>query len=153
MNQNPITVRQAHVQDVEAITPLFDAYRQFYEQPADASGTAEFIRARLRHGESIIFLASTADGHVGFCQLYPSFCSVIAQRIGVLYDLFVSPAARQGGTGRALIQAAEHYAQAVGWARLDLTTAKTNTQAQALYESQGWMRDEIFYAYNKIFGP
>ena len=34
-----------------------------------------------------------------------------------------------------------------------LTTAKTNTQAQALYESQGWMRDEIFYAYNKVFGP
>ena len=154
MNQSPITVRQAHMQDVEAIAPLFDAYRQFYEQPADASGAAEFIRARLSQGESIIFLASTAAGHdVGFCQLYPSFCSVIAQRIGVLYDLFVSPTARQVGTGQALMRAAENYAQTEGWARLDLTTAKTNTQARALYESQGWMRDEIFYAYNKVFGP
>lgn len=150
----PITVRQAHVQDVDAIAPLFDAYRQFYEQAADATLAAEFIRARLSGSESIIFLASTADGQgVGFCQLYPSFCSVIAQPIGVLYDLFVSPAVRQGGTGRALMQAAEHYAQTAGWARLDLTTAKTNTQAQALYESQGWVRDEVFYAYNKVTGP
>lgn len=141
------------MQDVDTIAPLFDAYRQFYEQPADPTGSAEFIGARLSNGESILFLACTADGQgVGFCQLYPSFCSVIAQRIGVLYDLFVSPSVRQGGTGRALMQAAERYAQAAGWARLDLTTAKTNTQAQALYESQGWVRDEVFYAYNKVTG-
>ena len=150
----PITVRRAHVQDVEAIAPLFDAYRQFYEQAADANLAAQFIRGRLGDGESIIFLAHTADGQaVGFCQLYPSFCSVVAQRIGVLYDLFVSPAVRKGGTGRALMRAAERYAQTVGWARLDLTTAKTNTQAQALYESQGWVRDDIFLAYNKVISP
>jgi GNAT superfamily N-acetyltransferase len=152
-NLTPFTVRQASVQDVDVIAPLFDAYRQFYEQPADAAGAAEFIGARLRQSESVIFLACTADGQgVGFCQLYPSFCSVIARRIGVLYDLFVSPAARQGGTGRALMQAAERYAPTAGWARLDLTTAKTNTQAQALYASQGWVRDDIFYAYNKVTG-
>ncbi|OYT93946.1 MAG: GNAT family N-acetyltransferase [Burkholderiales bacterium PBB3] len=149
-----ITVREAQVQDVEAIAPLFDAYRQFYKQAADAALAAEFIRARLVSKESTIFLASTADGQaVGFCQLYPSFCSVIARPIGVLYDLFVSPAVREGGVGRALMQAAERYAQTAGWARLDLTTAKTNTQAQALYESQGWVRDEVFYAYNKVTGP
>ena len=149
----PFTVRQASVQDVPAIAPLFDAYRQFYDQPADAANAAEFIGARLRDGESIIFLACTADGQgVGFCQLYPSFCSVMARRIGVLYDLFVSPTARQAGTGRALMQAAESYANKAGWARLDLTTAKTNTMAQALYESQGWVRDEVFYAYNKVTG-
>jgi ribosomal protein S18 acetylase RimI-like enzyme len=33
--------------------------------------------------------------------------------------------------------------------RLDLTTAKNNHTAQSLYESLGWVRDEIFYAYNK----
>lgn len=146
-------MREAQVQDVEAITPLFDAYRQFYEQAADSALAAEFIRARLNRGESTILLASTADGQaVGFCQLYPSFCSVIAQPIGVLYDLFVSPAVRQGGTGRALMQAAEGYAQTRGWARLDLTTAKTNTQAQALYASRDWVRDEVFYAYSKVIG-
>ena len=146
-------MRRANVQDVHVIAPLFDSYRQFYEQPADAKGAAEFIGERLKNGESVIFLARTPDGRgIGFCQLYPSFCSVIAQRIGVLYDLFVLPTARQSGTGRALMQAAEDYAIAAGWARLDLTTAKANIKAQALYESQGWVRDEVFYAYNKVTG-
>ncbi len=150
-HQNPITVRQAHVQDADTVGPLFDAYRQFYGRAADAALATEFIRARLSHGESIVFLACSVDGQgVGFCQLYPSFCSVMAQRVGVLHDLVVSPALRQGGTGRALMRAAEHYAQTMGWARMDLTTAKANTQAQALCASQGWARDEVFYAYNKV---
>jgi len=33
--------------------------------------------------------------------------------------------------------------------RMDLTTAKTNHAAQALYESLGWVRDEVFFAYNR----
>ena len=147
----PITVREAKVQDVDVIAPLFDAYRQFYAQAPNATLAAAFIHARLSGRESTILLASAADGQVvGFCQLYASFCSVRAQAIGLLYDLFVSPAMRQAGIGRALMQAAEHYAQTAGWARLDLTTAMTNTPAQALYESQGWVRDAVFYTYNKV---
>ena len=86
---------------------------------------------------------------VGFCQLYPSFCSVEAKPIYVLYDLFVAPTTRKTGAGRALMLAAEARARADGKARTDLTTAKTNLRAQALYESLGWVRDEVFYAYNK----
>jgi ribosomal protein S18 acetylase RimI-like enzyme len=32
---------------------------------------------------------------------------------------------------------------------MDLTTAKTNLAAQSLYQALGWVRDEVFYAYNK----
>jgi len=32
---------------------------------------------------------------------------------------------------------------------MDLTTAKTNLPAQSLYEALGWVRDEVFYAYNR----
>ena len=35
----------------------------------------------------------------------------------------------------------------------DLTTAKTNLPAQALYESMGWIRDEVFYTYNRDLAP
>jgi ribosomal protein S18 acetylase RimI-like enzyme len=31
---------------------------------------------------------------------------------------------------------------------MDLATARTNTEAQALYESLGWKRDETFFVYN-----
>ncbi len=72
---------------------------------------------------------------VGFCQLYPSFCSVIAQPIFTLYDLYVAPPARQTGAGRALMQAAHDHALQNGFARLDLSTARSSHKAQALYES------------------
>ena len=43
------------------------------------------------------------------------------------------------------------YATHNGLARLDLTTAKSNVKAQALYASLGWQQDEVFYAYSKAF--
>lgn len=144
-----VTVRQARLADLDNIAPLFDAYRQFYEQPADLALATAFIGERMREGESTVLLAEDASGQaVGFCQLYPSFCSVAAAPIHVLYDLFVAKAARGSGTGRALMQAAQDFAEAAGSARMDLTTARTNSRAQALYESCGWQRDEVFLTYN-----
>jgi ribosomal protein S18 acetylase RimI-like enzyme len=44
--------------------------------------------------------------------------------------------------------AAQEYAANNDMARLDLSTAKTNINAQKLYESLGWVRDDVFYTYN-----
>ena len=145
---NSTAIHTAIPGDAELIAPLFDAYRQFYEQPADADAALAFITARLERGESVILLARRPDGSaLGFCQLYPSFCSVLAAPIYVLYDLFVVPDARRLGVGRALLLAAEAHARATGHARMDLTTARNNLRAQALYESLGWVRDEVFLTY------
>lgn len=145
---NSTAIHTAIPEDAELIAPLFDAYRQFYEQPADADAALAFITARLERGESVILLARRPDGSaLGFCQLYPSFCSVLAAPIYVLYDLFVVPEARRLGVGRALLLAAEAHARATGHARMDLTTARNNLRAQALYESLGWVRDEVFLTY------
>jgi ribosomal protein S18 acetylase RimI-like enzyme len=62
----------------------------------------------------------------------------------VLYDLFVDPAQRRRGAAKALLQAAAEHASRAGALRMDLATAKTNTAAQSLYESLGWVRDEVF---------
>ena len=145
---NSTAIHTAIPEDAALIAPLFDAYRQFYEQPADADAALAFITARLERGESVILLARRPDGSArGFCQLYPSFCSVLAAPIYVLYDLFVVPDARRLGVGRALLLAAEAHARATGHARMDLTTARNNLRAQALYESLGWVRDEVFLTY------
>ena len=142
--------RLATLADLEKIAPLFDAYRQFYEQAPDLDLARTFIRDRVERGESDILLAVDVDGDVlGFCQLYPTFCSVEAAPIYALYDLFVRPEARRSGAGRALLLAAEVLAQKNGKVRMDLTTARTNLPAQAAYEVLGWVRDEVFYGYNK----
>ena len=145
-----VSTRLASLADLPKIAPLFDAYRQFYEQPADLPAAQAFLRDRVQKGESSILVAENESKEMlGFCQLYPSFCSVIAAPIVVLYDLFVAPRFRKSGAGRALMLAAEQHARQHGFARMDLTTAKTNASAQALYASLGWQRDNVFYAYNK----
>jgi ribosomal protein S18 acetylase RimI-like enzyme len=104
----------------------------------------------MRRGESIILLAVDGDGQtVGFCQLYPTFCSVEAAPILALYDLFVSPQHRGCGAGRKLLLAAEEEARRHGASRMDLTTARSNLAAQSLYASLGWIRDEVFWGYSR----
>ena len=145
-----VTTRLAEDRDLPVIAELFDAYRQFYEMPADLPLARRYIGERFERGESAILVAEdTRGGIVGFTQLYPAFCSVLADRTYTLYDLFVTPAARGTGAGRALMEAAEAYARAHGAARLQLQTAVTNRVGQSLYESCGWKRDELFYVYEK----
>jgi ribosomal protein S18 acetylase RimI-like enzyme len=147
---NIITIRAAQRADIPALAALFDLYRQFYEQAPDLGLAHEFISQRFDQGESVILVAESADsGLVGFCQLYPTFCSVEAKPIYTLYDLFVTQAVRQRGVGRLLLEAAEARAAADGKGRMDLTTARTNMVAQSLYESLGWVRDEVFLAYSR----
>jgi len=145
-----ISTRPAEARDLDAVAALFDAYRQFYEMPPDLALARRYLDERFQRRESVILVAENEKGDiVGLTQLYPAFCSVLADRTFVLYDLFVTPAARGTGAGRALMEAAESYARANGAARLQLETAKTNVVGQSLYESCGWKRDELFYVYAK----
>jgi ribosomal protein S18 acetylase RimI-like enzyme len=144
------TIRLTSPDDLLQLAPLFNAYRVFYEQPSDIALAKQFIAERLNSKDSTILVAINGEQKIiGFCQIYPSFCSVIAAKIGVLYALFVDPSVRKSGAGKALMIAAHEYAVRHGFARLDLTTAKTNLTAQSLYESLGWVRDEVFYSYSK----
>ncbi len=141
-------IRHATFDDLDTLAPLFDAYRRFYEQPGDVALASAYLHERLERGESTILVAE-ADGELlGFCQLYPTWCSVAAARIFVLYDLFVDDGARRGGVGRALMLAAQRFGREAGAVRLDLSTARTNAKAQALYESLGWQRDDVYLVYN-----
>ena len=153
MAKDKVTTRLAESRDLEAVAALFDAYRQFYEKPADLALARRYLNERFERRESVILVAENAQGDiVGFTQLYPAFCSVLADRTYILYDLFVTPRARGTGAGRALMEAAEAYARKAGAARLQLETAKTNKIGQSLYESCGWERDELFYVYSKSIG-
>ena len=143
-----IATRPATPDDLDALAPLFDAYRRFYEQPGDVALASDYLHARMERRESTILVAE-ADGQLlGFCQLYPTWCSVAAARIFVLYDLFVDADARRAGVGPALMLAAQAFGRAAGAVRLDLSTARSNATAQALYESLGWRRDDVYLVYN-----
>lgn len=128
---------QAHSDQVAA---LFDRYRQFYDCAPDLGLAKRFIAERIKGDESIIFVAQN-DKAMGFVQMYPSFCSVDAIKILILYDLYVAEGARGRGVGEALMKQASDYARATGVSRIDLETAKDNSTAKALYSKLGYRRE------------
>ena len=142
-----ITVRQAVLNDLDELTPLFDAYRQFYGQQSDVMAASVFLLSRFVGGESTLFIAHDGATAIGFTQLYPSFSSVSMARIFILNDLFVLPAQRNKGAASELMAAATAYGKSVGAKSLCLSTAVTNTAAQSLYQASGWKRDDEFFVY------
>lgn len=143
------TIRQAGVNDVPSIAPLFDAYRQFYGKPSDPALARSFISERLGNAESVILLAIDDAGHgIGFVQLYPSFSSVSAARVYILNDLFIAPQARRGSVATELMAAAAGFARGRGALRISLSTGMSNLAAQSLYERQGWVREEQYFHYS-----
>ena len=140
---------KARSDDIDAIAPLFDAYRQFYEQASDLNLAQKYVTERLAQDEATIFLCRDDDQTpLGFTLLYPTFCSVAASKVYVLYDLYVAKAARRRGVATALMSRAQSFAMEQGAAWLKLETAIDNAPGQALYEKMGWERDEAFYTYH-----
>ena len=143
-------ITRADEQHIPQVSRLFDLYRQFYECDPDLELAGQFIGERISNNESVIFVAIDDDGSTaGFTQLYPSFCSVQAVKILILYDLYVDAPYRKHGVGRQLMNRATDYARETGAERLDLLTHETNKPGQALYESLGYHRaNSDFYAYS-----
>ena len=143
-----MSIREATLKDVEAISPLFDAYRVFYEQTSDLDGAAQCLKENLSCQRSHVFVFEDAETVLGFTQLYPAFCSVAMKPFFVLYDLYVVPAARAKGVGTSLLRFAHDWAKAQGAFRVDLETAHTNVTAQSVYEALGYELDTEFRKYS-----
>jgi GNAT superfamily N-acetyltransferase len=135
------------------ITPLFDLYRQFYEQASDLVSAKSFLQQRIRQNESVIFLAFDGADAVGFTLLYPGFSSVSMARTFLLNDLYVVSSHRRHGVGSLLLAAAVAHAKAEQAVRLSLTTNAANATAQSVYEAQGWAREKAFLTYNFELKP
>lgn len=134
---------------ITEIAGMFDLYRQFYKCKPDRNLATTFIRCRIENGESVIFAASADNELIGFVQMYPSFCSVDATKIFILYDLYVDEQARNTGVGALLMNRASEFARMEGASRVDLLTEFDNRPAQHLYEKLGYKRTlENFYAYS-----
>jgi ribosomal protein S18 acetylase RimI-like enzyme len=142
---------RANIEHTDQIAPLFDAYRQFYKAAADLEASRGFIHDRLTNNESVIFLALENEDAIGFVQLYPLFASVALKPLWLLNDIYVHPSARKSGVGEALMREAEDFAKETEARGLFLRTATDNIPAQRLYERCGWVRDEKFYRYDRIF--
>lgn len=145
-----MTIRRIKISDSDLVVDLFDRYRMFYQQPSDPVLAGNYIRARLDHNESVIFVALVEGTPVGFTQLYPYYSSIRAAKNWILNDLYVDRVYRKQKIGEALMQTAMDFAGQEGAAFMELETAPDNLVAQGLYEKLGFIKQQPihdFYTY------
>ncbi|MDM5233196.1 GNAT family N-acetyltransferase [Lysinibacillus pakistanensis] len=136
---------------VKEVVPLFNAYREFYNQPSDLEQAEQFLKERLQKEESIIFLAYLDAQPVGFVQLFPIFSSVAMKKAFLLNDLFVAEHARKQGVAMRLIEECYAYCKNEDARYITLETATDNKQAQKLYEKLGMKIDHEVFHYIKYW--
>ena len=146
-----IRIVEAGMPDLDLVVPLFDRYRMFYEQSSDLNLALRFVRARIQHRDSVIYLALEGEGAdemaLGFALLYPSFDSVMATPIWILNDLYVLEGVRRRGIARRLIAQGRLLAENTGACALSLATGTKNAPSRKLYESLGFRLDDSFCTY------
>lgn len=156
-----VAIRVAEEADLDAAAELFRLYLDFYEvQPQDPDRPRAFIAERLKERDSLILLASAPEaasasasasasgagagagaGTLGFAQVYPMISSLDMAPSWLLSDLYVPPAGRRRGVGRALVRDVIRRAREAGMSGVQLDTAYDNHTAQHLYEAEGFTRD------------
>ena len=139
-------VRDVSAADEEAWRTLWDGYCSFYETVVPPDVTAETWRRLLDPDSALEGLVAERGGEVvGFvnCVLHPSTWATADSCY--LEDLFVSPAVRGSGAGRALIEAVVERARARGLEKVYWHTRESNARARALYDSFTHKDDFVRY--------
>ncbi len=136
MSTTGITIRPLAAEDFAVWAPLWQAYLTFYEASLPEA-TSRTTFARLTDPAEPMWgaLAFEGDTPLGLVHALSHRSTWSVTDYCYLNDLFVSPAARGKGVGRALI---EHvYAEAAlrGCADVYWLTHETNTTAQRLYNT------------------
>jgi GNAT superfamily N-acetyltransferase len=144
-------IRKATLNDLDALTVLFDQYLVFYKKPSNIENHKAFLKERLENNEATVFLAFDEQNKaIAFALNYITFSSLLLKKIVILNDLFVDPSTRKAGVGGQLIEETKKLAQDIGAPIIRLRTAKNNFTAQKLYHKMGFVKDEHLYGYDLI---
>jgi GNAT superfamily N-acetyltransferase len=131
--------------DLADLLPLMRGYCDFYEVAPSDRDLLAMSRALIAdpEREGLQLIAREGGGvAIGFATIFWSWSTFSASRIGVLNDLFVTPAARGKGTAESLIRLALERCRDHGASVLSWQTARDNHRARALYKRIGARREE-----------
>jgi len=142
-------VRLADRDDADAIGRLLYAFNREFDEPTpEPSALAERIRQLLDGGDTLVMLAGDGpdggNGPDGGDE--PDGLAVLRFRAAIwstglecyLAELYVTPARRGQGLGRALMEAALREARNRGADTMDIGVDEPDLAARRLYESLGF---------------
>lgn len=134
-----VSVRPAVVTDVPRICELIRELAE-YERSADqVSATPDDLRAALCCASPAVFahVAVAAEEVVGFALWFVNFSTWLGRHGIYLEDLYVTPAMRGRGAGKALLAELAAICVSRGYGRLEWWVLDWNSPAIGFYTSIG----------------
>ncbi len=138
MDENFI-IRSANTQDADVLLHFIRRLAEYEKLEHLVSATEEGLRESLfgEHPGAEALLAYAGDMPVGFAVYFHNFSTFLGRRGLWLEDIFVEPAARGKGYGKALLLAVARIAHERGCGRLEWAALDWNTPAWDFYRALG----------------
>lgn len=134
-------IRTADRSDAEAIAQLLHDFNVEFDEPTpEPAALAPRIRELLTGDDFVVLVAGTGPEGLAVLRFYPSMWSEALECY--MAELYVQPAHRGRGIGRALMEATLDAARAKGADYIGLSTSEDDVAARALYERFGFANRE-----------
>jgi len=134
-----LAIRPATAADSATILAFIRDLADYEKLPGEVVADEEAIRTTLfgARPAAEVLIAELAGAPVGFALWFPSYSTFLAKPGLYLEDLFVQPAARGRGVGRALMSALAQIAVQRGYGRFEWSVLDWNEPALRFYRSLG----------------
>jgi GNAT superfamily N-acetyltransferase len=150
-------IRRADRDDADVIGQLLYDFNREFDEPAPApAALAERLRQLIAGGETTVLLGG--DGPDGLAVLRFRAAIWSSGLECYLAELYVTPARRGKGLGRALMEAALSEARRRGADTMDIGVDEPDLAARRLYESLGFTNraggagGPVMYVYERELG-
>jgi GNAT superfamily N-acetyltransferase len=134
-----LNIRRATTGDAALIASLVRELADYEKLLPEARGTAEDFRRELESPHPVIhvLIAEWNGEPCGFALYFFNFSTFVARPGLYLEDLFVRPAQRSHGIGRALLRTLARIAQERDCGRMEWAVLDWNEPALRFYQSLG----------------
>jgi GNAT superfamily N-acetyltransferase len=134
-----LKIRPGTSADADAISMLVRELADYEKLLPEAKGTAADFRRELDAPDPVIhvLIAEWNGEPAGFALYFFNFSTFVAKRGLYLEDLFVRPAQRAHGIGRALLCELARIAQARDCGRMEWAVLDWNEPALGFYQTLG----------------
>jgi GNAT superfamily N-acetyltransferase len=134
-----LNIRPATAADAETVASLVRELAEYEKLLHEARASAEDFRREIESPNPVIrVLIAEWDGKpAGFALYFFNFSTFVGRSGLYLEDLFVRPALRSHGIGRALLRALARIARDRGCGRMEWAVLDWNEPALKFYQSLG----------------
>jgi ribosomal protein S18 acetylase RimI-like enzyme len=147
MSDADVTIRPAREDDAEWIIPLGPRMHEFGPPPwrdvrvMDDAVAAQWARelASPTPGSAFLVAEDALGSPVGFVWLKTERDYFIDMPVGHVIDIAVTKAGEGRGIGRALLDAADRWAESNGYPWITLHVFEGNDRARRVYEKHGYV--------------